>query len=73
MFTINATEARGVTQQVKPRVAIPKHYWWEGAIEDSIRDQPRVRKLGVNGFDVSKSDLPPPTEILVLSSRETVR
>jgi hypothetical protein len=26
-------------------LAIPKHYWWDGAVEQYIQDHPRVRKM----------------------------
>ena len=67
MYTITASEARDVTKQVNPKIAIPKHYWWEGAVEEYTRDNPRVRKINGRVFKISKSELPQPTEIVVLS------
>ena len=69
IYTITASEAREVTTQVNPRIAIPKHYWWDGAVEEYIRDNPRVRKINGRVFKISKKELPPPTEIVVLPWR----
>jgi len=67
MFTITASEARDVTKQVNPRIAIPKHYWWEGAVEEYTRGQSRVRRVSERGFKITKKELPQPTEIVVLN------
>jgi L-ascorbate metabolism protein UlaG (beta-lactamase superfamily) len=67
MFTVTATEAREVTKQVNPRIAIPKHYWWDGAAEEFTRDMPRVKHLPTPVLKISKSELPQATEIVVLS------
>ena len=66
MYTVTASEAWQVTKQVNPRVAIPKHYWWEGATNDYIRDYSRVRLMSERSFKISKAELPPPIEIVVL-------
>lgn len=67
IYTITASEAREVTKQVSPRIAIPKHYWWEGAVEEYTRDNPRVRKINGRVLKISKKELPQPTEVVVLS------
>jgi len=67
IYTITASEAREVTRQVNPRIAIPKHYWWDGAVEEYTREQPRVRKINGRVYKVTKRELPEPTEIVVLS------
>ena len=66
IYTITASEAREVTKQVNPKIAIPKHYWWDGAVEEYIRDNPRVRKINGRVLKISKKELPQPTEIVVL-------
>jgi L-ascorbate metabolism protein UlaG (beta-lactamase superfamily) len=66
-YTVTASEAREVTKQVNPRIAIPKHYWWDGAVEEYTRDNPRVRNINGRLFRISKQELPQPTEIVVLS------
>lgn len=67
IYTITASEAREVTKQVHPRIAIPMHYWWEEAVEVYTRDNPRVRSTNGRGLKISKKELPQPTEIVVLS------
>jgi L-ascorbate metabolism protein UlaG (beta-lactamase superfamily) len=67
MYTITASEAREVTKQVNSKIAIPEHYWWEGAEEEYTQGQPRVRKINGPVLKISKQELPPPTEIVVLN------
>lgn len=67
-YTVTASEAREVTKQVHPAIAIPMHYWWEGGVDEYVRDQPRVRQINGRILKISKSQLPQPTEIVVLSS-----
>lgn len=66
-YTVTASEAREVTKQVSPKIAIPEHYWWDGAVDEYIRDFPRVKKLSGRTLKISKQELPQPTEIVVLS------
>ena len=66
-YTVTASEAREVTKQVNPKIAIPEHYWWDGAVEEYIRDNPRVRKINGRVLKISKQELPQPTEVVVLS------
>jgi L-ascorbate metabolism protein UlaG (beta-lactamase superfamily) len=67
VYTITAGEAREVTKQASPRIAIPMHYWWEEAVEVYTRDNPRVRNINRRGLKISKKELPQPTEVVVLS------
>ncbi len=66
VYTITAGEAREVTKQVNPKIAIPMHYWWEGAVEEYTRENPRVRRVGGRVLKISTNELPQPTEIVVL-------
>jgi L-ascorbate metabolism protein UlaG (beta-lactamase superfamily) len=66
-YTVTPSEAREVTKQVGPKIAIPEHYWWDGAVEEYIRDLPRVKKINGRTLKISKQELPQPTEIIVLS------
>jgi L-ascorbate metabolism protein UlaG (beta-lactamase superfamily) len=68
MFTITPNEAREVTQQVKPPIAIPKHYFWPDALEEYVRDHPNVTRVGGRSFKISRQELPAPTRIVVLSA-----
>lgn|SRR5919108_1644927 len=67
MFTVPPDEAREVTKQVNPRIAIPEHYWWEGAAEQFTRGFPRVRQMNTPVLKISKQELPQPIEIVVLT------
>jgi L-ascorbate metabolism protein UlaG (beta-lactamase superfamily) len=67
MFTVTPTEAIEVTKQVNPRIAIPEHYWWEGAADRFIAGFSRVRRLNGPVLKVSKQELPQPTEIVVMA------
>ena len=33
-YTVTPSEAREVTKLVNPKIAIPKHFWWEQAVKD---------------------------------------
>jgi L-ascorbate metabolism protein UlaG (beta-lactamase superfamily) len=70
VYTITPGEAREVTRQVNPRIAIPMHYWYEEALEVYTGDNPRVRSINGRGLKISKKELPQPTEIVVLSWNE---
>jgi L-ascorbate metabolism protein UlaG (beta-lactamase superfamily) len=61
-FTVTATEAKGVTKQVNPRIAIPMHYDWEGQVE-AFANGFRVRKLGGPVLKISKQELPQPFDV----------
>lgn len=65
-YTVTASEAREVTKQVNPKIAIPMHYWWEGAWEEFTRGMPRVKMMNSPVLKISKAELPQPTEIVVL-------
>jgi L-ascorbate metabolism protein UlaG (beta-lactamase superfamily) len=63
MYTVTATEAREVTKQVNPKIAIPMHFWWEA---EYTKDMPRVKSLNSSTLKISKTELPQPTEIIVM-------
>jgi L-ascorbate metabolism protein UlaG (beta-lactamase superfamily) len=65
MYTVTATEAREVAKQVNPKIAVPMHYDWEGALDNYIRGNTRVRKLSQPVMKISKQELPQPTEVVV--------
>ncbi|MCZ6624623.1 MAG: MBL fold metallo-hydrolase [Deltaproteobacteria bacterium] len=66
-YTVTANEARVVTRQVSPRIAIPMHYSWESAVEEYTQGNPRVRKINGPILKISKKGLPQPTKVVVLS------
>jgi L-ascorbate metabolism protein UlaG (beta-lactamase superfamily) len=65
-YTVTASEAREVTKQVTPKIAIPMHFWWDGAVDEYARENPRVRVMNGRTLKISKADLPVPTDVLVL-------
>ncbi|HWO43146.1 MAG TPA: MBL fold metallo-hydrolase [Candidatus Eisenbacteria bacterium] len=66
MFTVTPAEAIEVTKQVNPKIAIPEHYWWEGAAEQFIAGFSRVKRASGPVLRIAKRDLPQPIEIVVL-------
>jgi L-ascorbate metabolism protein UlaG (beta-lactamase superfamily) len=65
-YTVTASEAREVTKQVKPKIAIPMHFWWEQAVQEYIQGTPRVRMLNSPALKISKPELPQPTDVVVM-------
>ena len=68
-YTVTAGEARGVTKQVNPKIAVPMHYDWEGVLANYLGDNSRVRKLGAPVLKISKQELPQPIETVVFPVR----
>ena len=65
-FTVTATEAREVTKQVNPKIAIPMHFWWEQAVQEYAQGMTKVKTLNISVLKVSKAELPAPTEVIIL-------
>lgn len=65
-YTVTASEAREVTNQVKPKIAIPMHFWWEQAAQEYIRGVARVKMLSAPALKISKPELPQPTDVFVM-------
>jgi L-ascorbate metabolism protein UlaG (beta-lactamase superfamily) len=65
-YTVTASEAREVTNQVKPKIAIPMHFWWEQAVQEYLQGIARVRMLNTPALKISKSELPQPTDVVVM-------
>ncbi|MBI2227707.1 MAG: MBL fold metallo-hydrolase [Deltaproteobacteria bacterium] len=65
-YTVTASEAREVTKQVKPKIAIPMHFWWEQAVQEYIQGTPRVKMLNSPALKISKPELPQPTDVVVM-------
>lgn len=66
MYTVTAEEAREVTRQVNPKIAIPMHYWWEDAVQGYIQGMRKVRPLNASTLKIAKAQLPQSTEVVVL-------
>jgi L-ascorbate metabolism protein UlaG (beta-lactamase superfamily) len=67
-YTVTASEAREVTKQVNPRIAVPMHYWWDGAVNEYIQDNARVKTLNGQVLKISKQELPQPTQTIIFHS-----
>ena len=67
MFTVTPTEAIEVTKQVNPRIAIPEHYWWEGGADRFAAGFAKVKRTNSAVLRITKPELPPPTEIIVMT------
>lgn len=65
-FTMPPETAREVLQQIKPKVAIPMHYRDNMYILESFIRGLKARRTESDTLAVSKSSLPPPSEIVVL-------
>ena len=65
-YTVTASEAREVTKQVNPKIAIPMHFWWEQAVQEYIQGTLRVKMLNAPTLKISKPELPQPTDIVVM-------
>ena len=65
-YTVTPSEAREVTKLVNPKIAIPKHFWWEQAVKDYTQGLTRVRMMKTPVLKISKPELPQPIESIVL-------
>ena len=65
--TMGPENAKKVVEQLKPKIAIPMHYYNNLNVLERFTDGPyRVRFLNTNRFTVSKDTLPSATEIFIL-------
>lgn len=72
VYTIDAVEAWELVQALKPRIAVPMHYWVEGVILPldplerflNVIKAPRER-LDTNTFEVTPHSLPERTHVLI--------
>ena len=66
-YTVGPEGAKQIIGQLKPRIVVPMHYWYQMNVLDRFVDGPyRVRSLNTNHFIVSKETLPIETEIIIL-------
>jgi L-ascorbate metabolism protein UlaG (beta-lactamase superfamily) len=67
IYTIGPEGAKQVIEQLKPKIVVPMHYWYQmGVLEKFIDGPHQVRTLTTNTFTISKDTLPAATEIIVL-------
>jgi L-ascorbate metabolism protein UlaG (beta-lactamase superfamily) len=65
-WAMGPDRAKKVVEQIKPKIAVPMHYYNNTAVLESFIDGPyRARFLEGGTFSVSKDTLPPATEIFV--------
>src|SRR5262245_45349659 len=65
-YTVTASEAREVTKQVNPKIAIPMHFWWEQAVQEYTQGSERVKTLSTPVLKISKAELPQPIQTVVM-------
>jgi hypothetical protein len=66
-YTAGPAEARRIIEQLKPKIAVPMHYWYgTNELEQFTAGPYPARHLNTSKFTVSKETLPPSTEIYVL-------
>jgi L-ascorbate metabolism protein UlaG (beta-lactamase superfamily) len=66
-FTLGPEDAIRVIAQLKPKIAVPMHYWYNTpALERFINGPVKARLLETNRFIVNKDTLPPDSEIWVM-------
>jgi L-ascorbate metabolism protein UlaG (beta-lactamase superfamily) len=65
-FTVTPAEAKEVTKQVNPKIAIPMHFWWEQAVAEYTHGLARVKMMNTPVLKISKPELPQPIETVVL-------
>ena len=65
-YTMGPESAKKVVDQLKPKIAVPMHYYSDTTVLERFLDGPhRVRRLETDAFSVSKDTLPPVTEIFI--------
>ena len=66
-YTMGPENAKKVIEQLKPKIAVPMHYYNNIGLLERFIDGPVIsRFLNTNKFIVSKDTLPPFTEIFIL-------
>jgi L-ascorbate metabolism protein UlaG (beta-lactamase superfamily) len=67
MYTIGPEGGKQIIEQLKPKIVIPMHYWYQMNVLERFVDGPyRARFLDTNSFTISKDFLPSTTEIIIL-------
>jgi len=66
-YTIGPEGAKQVIEQLKPKIAVPMHYWYQQNVLERFTTGPYdVRKLETNTFTISKDTLPSEPTIVIL-------
>lgn len=70
VYTIGPEGGKKVIEQLKPKIVIPMHYWYnQGVLERFLDGTYQSRTVDSNTITVSKDTLPPFTEIIILKVR----
>ena len=65
-YTMGPEKAKKVVEQLKPKIAVPMHYYDDTTVLERFLEGPyRARFLETNAFSVSKDTLPAVTEIFI--------
>jgi L-ascorbate metabolism protein UlaG (beta-lactamase superfamily) len=65
-YTMGPENAKKVVEQLKPKIAVPMHYYSNTSLLERFLNGPyQARWLETNTFHVSKDTLPPATEIYI--------
>ncbi|UCE55166.1 MAG: MBL fold metallo-hydrolase [Desulfobacterales bacterium] len=65
-YTMGPESAKKVVEQLKPKIAVPMHYYDDKMVLERFLDGPhRARFLKTDAFSVSKDTLPAATEIFI--------
>ena len=65
-YTMSPENAKKVVEQLKPKIAVPMHYYHNMSLIERFTDGPyAVRFLNTNTFTVSKDTLPSHLEIII--------
>jgi len=66
VYTIGPEGGKKVIEQLKPKIVVPMHYWYNQNVLERFLDGPyRAQYLSTNSFRVSKDTLPPVTEVVI--------
>ncbi len=71
IYTINGYEAETLVDRLKPRIAIPMHYWTPllrfklQPVEDFTHHFLKVKTLSETQIEITRANLPEPTEIWI--------
>jgi L-ascorbate metabolism protein UlaG (beta-lactamase superfamily) len=67
VYTAGPEAAKKIVEQLKPKIVVPMHYWYNTNVLQRFTDGPyRVRSLEINKLTTSKDMLPAVTEIFIL-------
>jgi L-ascorbate metabolism protein UlaG (beta-lactamase superfamily) len=64
-YAAGPEEAKQIVDQLKPKIVVPMHYWYQNALDQFVDGSHPAKFLDTNTFMVSKDTLPPITEIIV--------